>query len=271
LVDTERKPTTLLDFTLPVEGLESPWGMAQIVFVHDAARLPEPPRSIPALLAWAKAHPGRFAYPQPPDFLGTTFLKQALLALAPDRTVLQRPATDAAFAAATAPLWAWLDELTPVLWRQGRAYPANQEALRQLLDDREIDIAFTFEPGGASAAIEQGLLPATVRTYVLEGGTIGNTHFVAIPYNASARDGALAVANFLLSPEAQAAKQDPRVWGDFTVLATDKLAPADRARFAALPLGVATLAPEALAPTLPEPHPSWHARLEEEWRRRRLR
>jgi len=31
-----------------------------------------------ALKTWAEAHPGRFAYPAPPDFLGTTFLKQAM-------------------------------------------------------------------------------------------------------------------------------------------------------------------------------------------------
>ena len=38
----------------------------------------------------------------------------------------------------------------------------------------------------------------------------------------------MVVANFLLSPEAQLRKQDPAVWGDPTVLAMDKLDPADR-------------------------------------------
>ena len=52
----------------------------------------------------------------------------------------------------------------------------------------------------------------------MAGGTIGNTHFVAIPYNSSAKEGAQVVANFLLSPEAQARKLDPTVWGDPTVL-----------------------------------------------------
>lgn len=271
LVDTAGKPSTLIDFTLPVEGLEAPWGMAQVVFIHDTAREASPPRTLPAMLAWAKAHPGRMTYPQPPDFLGTTFLKQALIGLAPDKGALARPASDASFAAATAPLWAWLDELTPWLWRRGQAYPANQESLRQLLDDGEIDLAFSFEPAGASAAIEQGLLPQTVRTYILDGGTIGNTHFVAIPWNATAKAGAQVAANFLLSPEAQAAKQDPRVWGDFTVLDVGRLAPDDKRRFDALPRGIATLPPEALRPTLLEPHPSWTTRLADEWRRRRLR
>jgi putative thiamine transport system substrate-binding protein len=62
-VDTAGKPTTLNDFTIPTEGYEAPWGMAQFVFLHETASVPEPPRTIPALLDWVKANPGRFTYP----------------------------------------------------------------------------------------------------------------------------------------------------------------------------------------------------------------
>ena len=76
------------------------------------------------------------------------------------------------------------------------------------------------------------------------------------------------LAEILISPEAQAHKQDPKVWGDPTVLAMDKLPAADKARFDALDLGVATLKPDQLGPALDEPHPSWMERLETEWKRR---
>jgi putative thiamine transport system substrate-binding protein len=267
LVDTQEKPTTLVDFGVPTDGLESPWGMAQLVFIHDAARLPDPPRSMAALADWAAAHPGRLAYPQPPAFLGTTFLKQALAGLVRDPAVLAAPAGDDA-ADVTAPLWAFLDGLHPHLWRGGAAFPAGGPALLQLFEDGEVDIAFTFNPGEASAAIEAGRLPDTVRTFVLAEGTIGNTHFLAIPFNAAARAGALVVADFLLSPEAQAAKEDPRVWGDPTVLAMDRLTPADRALFDALPRGIATLAPEDRGRPLPEPHASWTEVIESGWLQR---
>ena len=72
----------------------------------------------------------------------------------------------------------------------------------------------------------------------------------------------MVTADFLLSPEAQLRKQDPAIWGDPTVLAMDKLDAADRDKFAALPLGVATLSPAELGRALPEPHPSWMTRLE---------
>jgi putative thiamine transport system substrate-binding protein len=253
------------DFTVATEGLESPWAMAQVVFYYDTARVAAPPRSMPALLDWAKANPGRFTFPQPPDFLGTTFLKEALYDLVEDPSVLQQPTDAVDYDAVTAPLWTFLEELTPDLWRGGRAYPQTGPRQLQMMADGEIDIAISFSPGEASTAIANGQLPDTVRTYVLEGGTIGNASFVAIPYNANAKAGAMVLANFLLSPEAQARAQDPNVLGYGTVLAMDKLAPEDRARFEAIDLGIATLSPQELGPALPEPHPSWMTRIEADW------
>ncbi|MBP5858929.1 ABC transporter substrate-binding protein [Marivibrio halodurans] len=264
LIDPVEKPTTVIDFTVPTEGLEAPWGMAKIVFPYDSARLEETPGSIRELLAFAKANPGRFTYPAPPDFTGTTFLKQALHALADDPAVLLDPA-GGNFAAVTAPLWAYLDELDPVLWREGTDYPKSSTEQMRMLDNGAVDIAISFNPGEASALIAQGRLPETVRTFVFDEGTIGNTHFVAIPYNAAHKDAAMVVANFLMGPEAQARKQDATVWGDQTVLSVAKLSAEQRALFADLPRGPATLPPNALGPSLPEPHPTWMTRIEEHW------
>ncbi len=269
LVDVEGKPTTLVDFTVPTEGFEAPWGAAKINFIYDGARVAEPPRSMAAFLDWARENPGRFTYPAPPDFIGSTLLKQVVIETTPDPDLLQSPVPDdAAFEAATRPLWDYLDALHPHLWRGGENFPASGTAQRQLLDDGEVDITISFYPSEASSLIAQGLLPETARVFVLDGGTIGNVHFVAIPYNARSKEGAMAVANFLMSPEAQARKQDIAHWGDETVLAMDKLDPEGRQLFDKLPLGVASLTPEELGPTLLEPHPSWMTRIEAEWLKR---
>ncbi|WP_417725295.1 ABC transporter substrate-binding protein [Salipiger sp.] len=268
LTDPMANPSLTADFTVPTEGMESPWGMAQLVFFHDSARLAEPPRSMATLLAWAQANPGRFTFPQPPDYLGSTFLKQALLELTPDMDALSQPVEDTDYDTITEPLWAYMEALTPVLWRQGRAYPQTGARMIQLMADNEIDIAFEFNPNAAANAIANDQLPPSVRSHVHDGGTVGNASFVAIPYNANAKAGAMVVANLLLSPAAQARMSDPAVWGQGTVLAMDRLSAEDRAVFDAIELGEATLTPEELGPTLPEPHPSWMVKLEEDWTRR---
>ena len=264
-VDTAGKPTTLVDFSVPTDGLESPWGMAQLTFFADAQRLPKPPQNMAELLALARSQPGRITYPRPPNFHGTTFIKQALIEHAADVKALVQPVTPAALATQAGPLWRFLDALHPHLWRGGKQFPQNSAAVRQMMADGELVRALTFNPNEAANEIAAKRLPATVQSWQFAKGTIGNTHFVAIPYNAPSKAGAQVVANFLLSPVAQARKADIDVWGDPTVLDVARLPPAERARFqsASRPGQVAVT-----APVLPEPHASWVDALEKEWTRR---
>jgi putative thiamine transport system substrate-binding protein len=265
LVDVQGKPTTRLDFAEPVDGMEAPWGMAQLTFMVDGKQIPKPPQNIQELLAFAKATPGRVTYPRPPDFHGTTLLKQFLLDLNPARDAFYKPVTPEAFTRATAPLWAYLDALHPHLWRAGKQFANNAATTRQMLADGELRWALTFNPNDAANEIAAGRLPASVVSYQFSGGTLGNTHFVAIPINASAKQGALVFANFLLSPQAQARKADISVWGDPTVLAMKTLSASEQALFAgkSAPGQV-----QNAAPAIPEPHGSWVEPLEKEWLRR---
>lgn len=264
-VDVRGKPTTRIDFSEPVEGMEAPWGMAQLTFFADTQRVPRPPRSMAELLNFAKANPGRVSYPRPPDFHGSTFVKQALLELNLEREAIYKPVTPEALARASAPLWAYLDALHPQLWRAGRQFPQSAASVRQMMADGELLLAFSFNPNEAANEIAAGRLPASVISYQFNGGSIGNTHFLAIPFNARAKEGAQVLINFLLSPQAQGRKANIAIWGDPTVLALEKLSALELARFASprLPGQV-----EKVMPTLPEPHASWVDPLEREWLRR---
>ncbi|MBM3520199.1 MAG: ABC transporter substrate-binding protein [Alphaproteobacteria bacterium] len=262
LVDTLGKPTTQIDFAEPVEGFESPWGMAQLTFFGDGARVGEPPLSLAALTDFAAAHGGRVSYPAPPDFHGTTFIKQVLAETLSDHDALGRPVTAAEFDALVAPAFAALDGLHPHLWREGKQFPASQAALKQMLADGELLMALTFNPNEPANLVAAGELPVTTIAWQHGRGTIGNTHFVAIPVNARTKAGAQVVANFLLSPEAQARKADLSIWGDPTVLALDRLTPDERALFTAKPApGSVSFA----APAIPEPHGSFVALIEAAW------
>jgi len=273
-VDTVNKRSNVVDFTTPVDGMAVPWRLAQIVFIYDSARIRNPadvPRSAQALLQWARQNPGRLTHPNVSNFLGATFLKQALYELVPDTRVLQQPATDASFAAVTAPLWPWYEELRPLLWRKGQQFPENGSAQRQLLNDGEIDITLSFSPSEAAVSVQAGLLPRTARSFTFSKGTIGNTSFVAIPFNAKNKEGALVVANFLLEPATQARAQDIRHTGSLNVLDLSRLSAAERAPFDALtPSDSLPTAAELGAPQL-EPHASWMTRITAEWQKRTTR
>ena len=261
-VDTEGKPTTLVDFAEPTDGLESPWGMAQLTFFGDGAKISSPPKSMDELVDFAKANPGRVTYPAPPDFHGTTFVKQALFESITDQSFLPLPAESVEFHRAVAPLFDLLDSLHPHLWRAGKQFPQSQAQLKQMLADGELLMALTFNPNEPANLVSSGELPDTTVAWQHRAGTIGNTHFVAIPINSKATAAAQVVANFLLSPEAQGRKADLKTWGDPTVLATAKLS-AEEAKF----FGTSVVPGRVMepAPAIPEPHGSWVPLLEKAW------
>jgi len=272
LTDFENKAVLTSDFTEPVDGLESPWGTAQLTFYYDSASSAfvdgVPPASLDDLEKWIEANPGRFTYAAPPNFIGTTFLKQVLYGLVDDISVLRQPADKETFDLVTAPLWAWLDRVQPNLWRSGQVFAADTTNLKTLLSDNEIDISMTFNPGEASSAVFEGLLPQTTRSFVMDYGSVGNAHFVAIPFNANAKAGAMIVANFLMSPEAQARKSNEEIWGDPTVLAFEKLNAEQLSYFDSMASGEATLGIEEAGATLSEPDAFWSDALDAEWLRR---
>lgn len=267
-VDLGPDSAASVDFTVPVDGMESPWRLAKFVFLYESARVQNPPKTMAEFVPWAAEHPGRMTHPTPTNFMGVTFLKQALIELAPNAAALQSPVTDAAFAETAAPLWAWYDALKPNLWRGGATFPENQSVQQQLLNDGEVDISVSFDPASTAAAISEGLLSDTTRVFTPEGGSIGNISFVAIPYNAAHAEGAQVVANFLLEPETQAHMQNIEVLGSFSVLDPAKLGTEAQAAFAALPTAPALPTLVDLGPTLLEPHASWMTRLTDEWTKR---
>lgn len=263
LTDPVRSAT---DFGYPVEGFESPYGRAQLVLEYDTARTPEPPRTMAQLGEWVRAHPGRFTYPQPPDFTGSAFVRQAFYALTGGHAQYMRP-LDRELLARTSPLlWAWLRGLVPSLWQEGRAYPRDAAALDTLFARGEVDFSISYHPAHAQALMGSGVYPPTVRTVALDDGAIFNTHFVAIPFNAPNKAAAMVVANFLLSPEAQLAKMDPAWWGDFPAIEVERLPETWQTRFAAVHMGNATLPPEELAKrAVPEIPADWLEALERGW------
>ena len=117
--------------------------------------------------------------------------------------------------------------------------------------------------------IRQGILPASARALLLEDGTIANTHYIGIPANAPNPLGAMVVADFLLSPEAQHEKRRPEVWADGTVLGRDRLPAEWATRFTALDTAAGALPDSQLARLArPEVASEYHDRVVAEWRRR---
>ncbi|WP_298807438.1 ABC transporter substrate-binding protein [uncultured Psychrobacter sp.] len=277
LTDPENNPTVNFDFGVPTNGMEAPWGQASLTFYYDSLATSKPPTTLNELTAWTAQNPGRFSYPKPPDFLGMSFLKYVLVMLHEQQDAqtgkntsaqLNLPATTENTALVLDPLWAFLDDFHPTLWRNGEQFVQTGAQMRRLVDDTELSLAFTFSAPEVPAAVQRYDLPQSIRSYAMSDGSLSNTHFVAIPYNASHPQAAQLVANFLMSPEAQAKKQTPSVWGDKSVLVQSTLSPAQQALFKTKQPHPSALPFNSVKRTVSEPHPSWVEAIQQGWQAR---
>ncbi len=259
-------PAMANDFGVPVEGCEVPWNRAQFAFAYDSARTEAPPSTMADLIAWVHAHPGRFAYPAPPDFNGSAFVRMVFAHAAGGADRLLGPFDQARYDAVAPKAWAILNDLEPDLWREGRTYPTSITQLQQMFANREVDFVFDYDPAQFGIAVEAGTYPPTTRSYGLDDGTLANVNFVLIPYNSPHKAAAMVVANALLSGPLQVAKADPSVWGTAPVIDMGRTAPEVQAAFAALTSNPAVVPPEELARhALPELDAGWIAAIDAGW------
>lgn len=259
-------PFIATDFQQPVEGFECPWGSVQFCLIHHKERVPEPPRTREALTEWIRQHPSRFTWDV--DFTGMTFLKCLLTEFAGGPAALDGPYDDAKYQAAASQLWAWVREVRPQLWREGRTFPEGVAQLHQLFSNGEVDFTMSNNNGEVDNKVLQGVLPDAARGYVLDHGTIRNTHYLGIPRNAPNKAAALVLINFLISPDAQLKKATPEVWGDGSVLSLAKLDADWQQRFRQIPGRARVPSREELAThAIREPAPEIMIRLHEDFRR----
>jgi len=260
-----------------------PWFAGQYVCYVDTARLPleRAPRDHAALAALARERPGRFTYVRPPDYIGTAFVQQTLVALQPDAPRLEPFLNDvAALTAAEAarllePGFTYLRALEPFLLGGGGAegvrgtpvYPPSAAAWERLVASGEVDLACEDNVFHAQSAVERGRLPESVRTIVFpEGAMRVNKSFLAIPANAPNPAAALLLADHLSSPESHVSKLE--LIGYPIALDLSRLPSEQRAAALAVSPDLRGLSYDELAANaIPDMHASWVPLIDRLWER----
>lgn len=259
-------PALAFDFGYPVEGQESPWGAAQFVFEYNTALVGDtPPTTFEDLETWAADNPGLFTYPAVPDFVGSVFIRHLFYWAAGGPEPFLGEFDQAVYDEYAPIVWDYLNGIEPNLWRAGETYPDSSQMI-DLLANQEVAFSMDYDPARASTNINEGIYPETIRTFVMDTGTISNNNFVTIPGNAPNPAGAMVVANFMLSEEFQLVMTDPNGWGWLSPINPANYSDDFQAAVANFERGPATLSPEELAANaLPEPPADWVTAMEAGW------
>lgn len=190
-------------------------GKQNLFSLNDSAVTSETPKNAEELLAYAKKYPGKVTYPAPPDFTGSAFVRNIIYDIVGYDKIASIGNDKAKLKETIQPAMDYLKELSPYLWKEGKTYPASIAQVDNMFSDGELVMDMSYNPNAVAGMIATGRFKDTARSFIFDKGMIGNTHFLAIPANASNIDGALVAINAILSPEIQASKYDPKNWEIF--------------------------------------------------------
>ena len=252
------------DFGLPVNGCEAPWATASSGLVYDSKVVPKSAvASLDAFVAWAKANPGKFTYPAPPDFNGSMTVRRLFYYANGGYSNFLGAYNASTFTPAMAKTATFLNDLKPALWRKGATYPANIGDLEKLYANGEISAYLNYGALASFANVKTGLFPASTRVAAFKEGMIGNISYVAIPYNSPNKAGAQVIANIMESPAAQLKMQVDGVIGSPAIdMSKTPLA----AQYRSLPIHPSSVSPSVLAKNAnPELTAAWLKAIDAGW------
>lgn len=262
-VDAKSEDVTL-DFAYPIEGFEAPYGKAQIVMIADTAVTPDMPKSAEDLKEFVRKYPGKVTYPALPDFTGSAFVRNIIYEICGYEQFLDMKGDKETVKAAVEPAMAYLRELNPYLWNEGKTFPDSSTTLDNMFSDGEVVLNMTYDAYGTAVKIADGAYTQTTQSFQFEKGTIGNTNFMAIAANSGNKAGAMVAINEMLSPEIQADRYD--TLKVIPVLDNSKLSKEQKASFDGVNLGKGTIPQdELLSKRLPEMPAELVPMIEEIW------
>jgi putative spermidine/putrescine transport system substrate-binding protein len=182
-----------------------PYRGSQVLIAYDSAKVAQAPKSFADIMAFAKANPGRFTYGRPDKGgSGFNFVVRAIHeANGRDPSLFTKDNFEPAKAAEMLGKgWELLRELHPNTFGGG-TYPAGNTPTLQLLAQGGVDMISAWSDQ-ALQAMNQGVLPETVKVAQLQDLALcGGFAYSAVPTNATNLDGAMKLANFMLSVDMQ--------------------------------------------------------------------
>jgi putative spermidine/putrescine transport system substrate-binding protein len=193
----------LIDPTVLAQGqkLGVAYRASAVTLAYDTVHVSRPPTTFNGLLAWIKAHPGKFTYCRPEDGgTGDYFVARALLTVM-DPRALTRPYNKAA-EKNWPKAWALLRSIEPDLYKGG-FHPAGNIPVLNLLGRGAIWMATAWSDQGLQAR-DQGTILPTIQFSQITPPFPGGPSFMSIPKTAQNRAGALTLINFVLRPQEQA-------------------------------------------------------------------
>jgi len=177
----------------------TPFRGSAVVLAYNSTEVPNPPRTIAALMAWIKAHPGKFTYcPPSSGGSGEGFVQDVVSQSIPSSEQMAfltsyTPALESKWTAGFEELKA----IQPDIYRHG-FYPNGNTAVLDLLANGSIWMAPVWSDQ-SHAALAAGLLPPTTKFVQLSPPMPGSPSYVMVIKGSPHEKDAFLFVNYMLS------------------------------------------------------------------------
>jgi len=175
-----------------------------VLLAYDSKTVPTPPKTLDDVLAWIKAHPGKFTYNTPNSGgSGQSFVTTVLDKFVPPE---DRAKMETSYAKDLEKDWdpgfALLASLNPYIYQKG-VYPNGNDQILSLLSSGQISMAPVWSDQFINGQ-KNGQIPPTARyTQISNPSLTGGAAYLGIPKSSPRQEAALKLANWVLTPEAQ--------------------------------------------------------------------
>jgi putative spermidine/putrescine transport system substrate-binding protein len=187
----------------PVHGAAIPYRGSSVVLAYDSKNVPTPPKTLSALLAWIKAHPGKFTYNSPNSGgSGYSFAETVVDSTMSQGTITQM---DNGYVPNLESSWKQgldtLHSLNQYVY-QG-VYPNGNQAILDLLAKGQLWVAPVWSDQSLTA-LKTGALPASIKlTQISSPSMTGGAAYLGVPKTAKNKIDVYKFVNYVLSPAAQ--------------------------------------------------------------------
>ena len=182
-----------------------PYRASSVLLAYNSTTVPTPPKTLDALLAWIKSHPGKFTYNVPSGggsgyaFVQTVVDKYLSVA---DRNTLVQDANKDLQSKWTAGLNT-LRSLNPYTYGKNGTYPANNSETLKDLATGLVDMGTVWSDMFASG-VKNGTMPANIKvTQIANPPFTGGAAYLGIPRTSKNYAAARLLANWVLTVDAQ--------------------------------------------------------------------
>ncbi|MEP7291346.1 MAG: extracellular solute-binding protein [Chloroflexota bacterium] len=205
---------------------EIPYRGSQVLLAYNSELVPadELPTTYAELIQWIKDHPGQFVYNRPDKGgSGAAMVTRAIFEVTgQDPTQFVPGEFDETLVAKFSDAWDLLSSVNLDIYEEG-SYPAGNLPVLELLANGSVSMVTAWSDQSLSA-INTGVLPETTKLAQLTDLPFtGGYNYSAIPANSTNLEGALALADFVLSTEMQL--QVVEQLGGFPAISWDMLPP----------------------------------------------